>query len=156
MRFKKIDIQPDDRIHMTDEPRLKFTNSLAEEGGQGVGKPRGLWYAMGRSWMEWIEQERMPWWKKYIYKIELNPERILFIDKPSKVYSLQKEFGNPGKYTIGIDWKRVAEKYSGIEWNPYFYNLRLTQGIAMYYYSLDVPSGCIWDKAGIKSITRLN
>ena len=156
MRFKKLDIQPNDRIHMTDSPKFNFIDQDIDDNSMsGIGKPRGLWYSMGREWMEWIEREKMDWWKKYIYKVEINSKKILFLDTERKVKLFSKAYQRPGYFSMNIHWGRIAEKYSGIEFNPYFWHLRFEIGL-LWYYGIDVPSGCIWNKAGIKSITRLN
>lgn len=158
MRFKHIDIQPNDRIHMTDEAKLSFKDrNISQNLNSGIGKPAGLWYAMGRTWMEWMERERMDWWKNYLYKIEINSEKVLFLDMPRKVREFAKEYRNQKDfaYNNNINWGIVAQRYSGIEFNPYFYNMRFGEGLS-FYYTIDIPSGCIWDKSGIKSITRLN
>ena len=156
MRFKKFDIQPNDRIHMTDEPKLTFNDNqyAIARLGQGVGKPTGLWYAIGRSWLEWMEREKMDWWRKYLYKIEIVPEKILFLDTTKKIKQFAKEYYRTGE-RAGPDWRMVSEKYSGVEFNPYFYNLRFEPNLS-FYYGIAIPSGCIWDKAGIKNIVRIN
>jgi hypothetical protein len=158
MRFKHIDIQANDRIHMTDEPQLTFKNrSIDDNSMSGVGKPAGLWYAMGRAWLEWMESEGMNWWKKYLYKIEINPEKVLLLDTRFDVELFSHNYTHVPKQSFlnQINWGAVAKEYSGIEFNPYFYDLRLKAGFS-FYYGIDIPSGCIWDKSGIKNITRLN
>lgn len=48
-----------------------------------------------------------------------------------------------------IRWDLVAKKYNGVEFIPYFRNYRKKW---FWYWSLDAPSGCIWNPKGIKSI----
>ena len=56
--------------------------------------------------------------------------------------------------SIHIDWPRVVNDYDGIEVNPYFYELRLAHNL-IWYYGLDVPSGCFWKASAKKKITLL-
>jgi len=61
--------------------------------------------------------------------------------------------GGFNRWSIYIDWGRVAEDYSGIEIAPYLYEARMKH---MWYYGWDVASGCIWGKGVVKNITKIS
>ncbi len=123
-------------------------------------KPMGLWYAIGDSWLDWCVGEEFGGIGKYIYDIELNPKaNIKFIDTEEDVFSFSKKYRRTDGFyanfpSVHIDWKRVVEEYDGVEINPYFRNLRFAHDL-MWYYSWDVPSGCIWKAGAKKKITLL-
>jgi hypothetical protein len=152
--FTKIKFSPDDRIRIDDNPNLTFISIPATTDALNF-KPKGFWYAIGRSWLDWLEGERMNWWKKYIYKIEINPQHILLLDTEKKIREFSKEYTLPDMGLFGmVDWRRVGEKYTGVEFNPYFHGSVRYE--LMFYNGIDVASGCIWDKKGLRSIKRLN
>ena len=131
---------------------LRFPVSQSEEPHF---KPKGLWYAIGTEWIDWVRDEMPHWEGNIIYKIEVNPSKMLFITNKNELASFSdtyKIINNESNVIRYIDWKRVAEKYSGIEIAPY-------QSVARYditwYYTWDVASGCIWKKDGIISIKRI-
>jgi hypothetical protein len=161
MRFKNISILPDDRIHMTNKRQLSFKdqNPSAKDD---AGKPTGLWYGLGKSWFDYHNEAAREAFYKHIYKIEINPEKILFLNTPEKVLLFTKEysekpwFWGPGNPNLEPNWNKVSKKYSGVEFNPYFSNLKFEKMYGTFYRYLSVPSGCIWDSKGIKNIQKIN
>lgn len=119
-------------------------------------KPKGLWYAIGTEWIDWVKNEMPHWEGDYLYKIEVNPSKILFIKNKEELLSFSSRYSviNQDSDLMGaIDWKSVAEKYSGIEISPYQFNLKYN---ITWYYTWDVASGCIWKQDGIKNIKRIS
>ncbi len=143
-----VDIPNDKRILVSPSQNLQFQDSLV--GTQSTEfKPRGLWYSLGMEWIEFLRDE-MPNGAKnrtYLYEIQINPSKVLIIDTEEKfiefnsIYSIQND-----EY---VDWKKVAQSYSGIEIAPYMWTFRMSH---MWYYGWDVASGCIWKKDGIENI----
>jgi|SRR5210317_20152 len=146
-------IRPEDRIILSPDTKVKFRN--VQQGKDF--KPKGLWYAAGTSWMDWIESE-MPDWKYkkdtkdllHVHKLEINQNAIIQLQTKRDVIEFEEEYGVEPSYgaSVLIDWEHVAKKYAGIECIPYFYGLR----DRVWYNIWDVPSGCIWSNRGIKSI----
>jgi len=149
----KSRIQPNDRIIMAKKDILPLKFPVEQEENHNViDKPSGLWYAVGTEWIEWIESEMPHWMGKTFYKIEIS-NKVLKIDTAKKFEELMKKYGEvrriPGlkysrKHNLYINWKKVAEDYSGIEIAPYRWHYRHEY---MWYYGWDVASGCIWKKA---------
>ena len=62
-----------------------------------------------------------------------------------------------------IDWQKVAKKFGGIEFNPYIHQAinPIKNGkktiMIMWYYTVDIPSGCIWNlKHIIENIQKMS
>jgi hypothetical protein len=59
-----------------------------------------------------------------------------------------------------IDWQKVAKKFGGIEFNPYIHQViepikdGKKQILIMWYNTIDVPSGCIWNLRTIVENTQ--
>ncbi len=152
-------IKPDDRIIMVKKPLMKLNFPVAQPNPyeDGVGKPEGLWYAVGTVWIDWVESEMPHWMGDKFYKIEIT-NRVLKLDKKIKFEPFVKQYGRPDKFSVNpkyvhIDWQAVAKDYAGIEIAPYQWDFRFEY---MWYYPWDVASGCIWDKAGITNLKRLS
>tara|TARA_B100000900_G_scaffold391772_1_gene386688 strand:+ start:6082 stop:6639 length:558 start_codon:yes stop_codon:yes gene_type:complete len=124
-------------------------------------KPRGLWYACGDDWREWVKYEMPHWYEAYnhLYEVTINPKHILFITNADQFKAFEKEFGLSGGAEpmffdgeAGIDWVRVSMKYAGIEICPYQSQFRMSSN---WYYPWDVASGCIWYSEGVVSVTEV-
>lgn len=150
-------IKPDDRIIMATKD-LSQLNFPVKRGGFYIYKPKGLWYAIGTEWLDWVESEMPDWAGDKFYKIEIT-NKVLQIDDKEKFVEFNKRYveGNeevsPRRRREGApNWPLLAMHYSGVEIAPYQYEFRYSH---MWYYGWDVASGCIWDKSGIKSINRI-
>ena len=115
-------------------------------------KPKGLWYGINDSWIDWCASKEMDWVYDHIHEVILDESKILKITNLDEFDDFEKEYGdvNPilaGMKTIRFD--KVAEKYSGIEITPYLYERRLS---SMWYYGWDCASGCVWAQDAIKEI----
>lgn len=115
-------------------------------------KPRGLWYSWGGQWvlMLWEHHQKWPedgwrldWLKKirYIYKIKLDYSKIL---RPTNLKAFTEKYGD-SEY---IDWKKVAEEYSGIDIR---YRSHWDKEDT-WYDGWDVSSGCVWNPDGVLSM----
>ena len=119
-------------------------------------KPKGLWYAIGNEWIDWVRSEMPHWEGDYIYKLDLNSTKILFletyddIEKFTRKYKIDIDYS--GVDVFDINWKEVSENYSGIEISPYQSSVRHKM---LWYNGWDVASGCIWKKDGIESIVKI-
>ena len=141
-------IKRTDRIVMSDTTSITPPNIPSSK--QRIDfKPIGMWYGIGTEWVDWVRSEMSHWETDNVFKIDINPSKMLFIKNENDVIKLQEQYG-VDKFGMGdykIDWSLVAKDYSGIEFNPYHYALSRKY---MWYYSIDVASGCIWDKGALK------
>ena len=119
-------------------------------------KPWGLWYGIGDEWISWVKREMPDWETENVFILDLNESNILFIRNYDELVAFEKEF-EFNMYDLArhkqIDWRRVAEKYDGIEIAPYIYKARYDH---MWYYGWDIASGCLWGDNVIKSIQKIS
>ncbi len=110
-------------------------------------KPRGLWYGIGESWLDWLDSEQANWYGPYTYVLDIpRGAEILSLRTADAVVAFEQKFGVAlGRTTTrSIDWRRVAKDYCGVEIAPYQHSLRYGP---LWYYGWDVASGCIWNPA---------
>ena len=100
-------------------------------------KPKGLWYGIGNSWIDWVRTEMPEWETEQAYALSLNKSSMLTIRTYEELIEFDKQYSE-GEY---INWMEVAKKYDGIEIAPYISRARFE---ILWYYGWDVASGCIW------------
>lgn len=144
------------RIIMSKDDRIDFRSTPI--GNQEIKfKPRGLWYGIGTSWIDWVRGEMPHWETENVFKIDINESRVKLIRTYDELINFDKEYGS--EYTFGyetytkIDWVKVAGDWGGIEIAPYIYKARM---VLEWYYGWDVASGCIWGDGVITNIERIN
>ena len=102
-----------------------------------------------------------------ILRIKTNDDVKLFTKlyrmKPYKKLSLLDSKENVYFDYNTIDWQKVAKKFGGIEFNPYIHQVidPIINGkikiIMIWYTTVDVPSGCIWNlKNIVKNIEKMS
>lgn len=142
------------RLHLTNVKIDKFkkTEQIIDH------KPKGLWYGINDSWINWCKSEMPGWLCPYIYEIVLNKRYIKVITTVEQLEEFETEYCEFPKPIIGltplsnphnIDYKRLSAAYAGIEIAPYLYQKRLS---SMHYYGWDCASGCIWNEVAIKEL----
>lgn len=143
-------IRPTDRVIMSPREIRNITSVSAQEI---AWKPKGLWYGIGTSWIDWVEREEPGWKGEYIYKIKL-AGGVLQITNRQQLQKFHDDYQAEQVYGGGqfINWKPVAYKWKGIEIAPYqgWARMKLT-----WYYPWDVASGCIWNAAAISKFIRV-
>lgn len=152
-------IGSNDRVIMTRESELVFRSTPI--GNQKVSaKPRGLWYGIGSSWIDWVRSEMPNWETEHVFKIEVDESKMRVIRTYDELLAFDKEYsvklnlGADYLRKIGdIDWRRVASEYGGIEIAPYIYKARMSVN---WYYGWDIASGCIWGDGIIRDIKRIS
>ncbi len=144
-----------DKIHISKVDDLKFKNVPINEQ-QIHFKPKGLWYALGTEWVDFVEsamftREEVSDMLKHTYDIKTNDSKILTIGMENEYLFLEKYGVENDSDAMDVDWKSVASDWSGVEIliNPRELNER------WLWSTWDIPSGCIWDISGIKSITHI-
>lgn len=154
-------------IHYSISPFLGPVRSVPLERQDGrhsaIGKPDGLWVSVeeegGFGWKEWCEGE--DWGLlglRYRSEIVLAADaNVLRLSSAHDIDEFSARFRGSSaetNYMRGIDWKLVADAYSGIIIAPYIWERRLHEGTS-WYYGWDCASGCIWDAAAVAEIRRL-
>ena len=141
-----------ERVFHSPEPFTKF-RPVAQGSPMLFGKPNGLWYSCGSAWQDWVEGEMPGRAGGYAYQIEIRPSKMLLIKNAGDFLAFEQKYLVTVGSGLGVDWKRVARDYSGIEICPYQSKFRMESD---WYYPWDVASGCIWGAAAISSIVPLN
>jgi len=153
---KKVKLQPNQRLHYSKDSNLQ----IRDFGQQVVNdKPKGLWYACDEGWYDYCKhnfggERNSSISNKYV--ITLDMSKIAVLNSEYKLQEFTHSYYDRSDSRKGyrtIDWKRVAEKYTGIECCPYFRELR---EYYLWYYGWDVPSGCVWNKSTILKIEKVD
>jgi hypothetical protein len=146
-------VHTNDRIIMSSNSELTFNQVPIEKQSQGA-KPRGLWYGVGPSWIDWVRSEMPDWEVDNIFKIDIDVDKILKITNSEELLAFNKNYGVKTQYYNVIDWAKVASDYGGIEISPYNYKLRMEREV-FWYYGWDVASGCVWNEGVITGVIKL-
>ena len=136
------------RIHISSKPIDKLYSRDVMQGNEPVTKPNGLWYGFGREWLDLLMHDlERDISKHYIYFVKItNSSKILRIhNKEGMISFVEKYYWKPL-----IDWRRVANDYSGIEINPWQGKLYREMSNMSWYGTWDVASGCVWDTSCIE------
>lgn len=146
-----------DRLTMTNRESLKGVPSQQmRKYKMEIGpKPNGLWYGIGTSWIDWVRSEMPGMERDYVYLLEVDESKMKIIKNYEELVEFEneyREYNLPGTKLAYIDWRRVSEKYGGIEIAPYIWKARNTH---FWYYGWDVASGCIWEDSVIKYSKKL-
>jgi len=151
-------IKPTDRIIMSHEEEI-----VPKDVSQSLSnsfKPRGLWYAIGTDWIDWVRDNMPDWETDHIFKLELDDSKILHLGKDMSYTEFEQLFGadfrkyetNP--VCTNIKWWKVkaykGAKYSGIE------IVHPGGMMGSWERTWDISSGCIWRTNAIKGITKIN
>jgi len=133
-------------------------------------KPKGIWYGIADSWIDWCISEHFGGIHQYIYEVVLDEGNILTIDNiqdfekfedehkdiPEWRKELQSVDGFPfdlpfgrSRYFDSMNYRKVSETFGGIEITPYQWEKRLE---SMWYHGWDCASGCIWNPSVIKDL----
>ena len=158
-------VTDDQKVTISKEPIAEVQNTEALQ--KAAPKPRGLWYACGSEWIEWLEGEMPHWLEEGQNLYDVRPRYstvgvaegyrgkryvggVLRIttDKEMEMFDLGFHVTD-----MQIDWPRVASIWDGIEICPYQYSFRDIYG---WYYGWDVASGCIWRPSGADGLTLLH
>lgn len=136
-------------------------------------KPKGLWYGIADSWIDWCLGESFGGIHKYIYELNIDEDKILKIDDIEKFEIFEREYKDipawQKKFEFcedlpeidpvyvsrarlrldSINYEKVASNFSGIEISPYFWEKRME---SMWYYGWDCASGCVWNPDALKRL----
>ena len=65
-----------DKVIMTDADSIKFKSKIYTEKCVH-SKPKGLWYGMGDSWIDWVRHEMPTWECNNLFKLDLDESKII-------------------------------------------------------------------------------
>lgn len=132
-----------------------------EEPDSCYGKPKGFWISDDTEycWRQWCIDNQFEFESlTHKHQVELDESDILFLRSAADIrrfthrYRFAFSWGDGGRYVdLCIDWRKVADQYSGIIITPYQWSCRLGDG-TRWYYTWDCASGCIWRASAIKAI----
>lgn len=148
-------IGKNERVIMSHEDNINF-KATPIENQSTTQKPRGLWYAIGTEWIDWVRFEMPDWETNNVFKIDINESKMKLITSYDQLKEFDLEYGVKrvgNTYGGLIDWKKVANDYGGIEISPYIFEARF--GL-YWYYGWDIASGCIWDNGVITNVQKIN
>lgn len=131
-----------------------------EQSGDGF-KPRGLWVSdddCEDNWRSWCESEQFHLEGLVVaHDVELVPNaNILMLRTSGDIDAFTHEWNYnpypeiPVRMNMYINWQAVSQVYDGMIATPYIWERRLSD--AMWYYTWDCASGCIWQPRAVASI----
>jgi len=147
--------------------RHEVINSINQEQApieefeeRGVAnKPYGLWFARGDGWMQFIDRNHFGIIGKQAHKLNLNTSEIAQVNKNTitdfeNKYLVSKDFFNDLSPIYGngvIDWKKVAEDYSGVEVNLESFGESRPKWLTGW----DITSGALWNDKALNATSHL-
>ena len=164
---EKLILGHNERVTISSKPITELLNK-SQESKRVFGKPVGLWYGFGDSWIEFLKYEMEMSYKdlkaKHAYKIYPNFDRIITLKTEDDITNFTKKYHmdpNGVEHMAffpnnDINWVKVSQDYDGVE-IPDYYNVKLMSDDPFYswLYLWDVDSGCIWNASGIKRLKHL-
>ena len=136
--------------------KVEHFNSIAVTEQAVNHKPKGLWYGLNDSWLEWCKHNQPNWIYPYLHEIIVDEDKLLTLSTIDETLKFHEKYGvQESKRTECIDWRKVAEDYSGIEIYPYYHKLEFDIQfffLSPWYISFDTESGCIWNEDAVKEI----
>jgi hypothetical protein len=116
------------------------------EQDNGWFKPEGFWLSVGEAWKEFLEQTDSVIVGSYISYWELSLDSVLYLSTKEEVCSIVLF---EGSCTALPDWYGISQKYKGVLFNPYLYELRHKLS---WYNSVDLPSAVVWDPTCLRRV----
>jgi len=138
-------------IHLSKKKIIKLLDK--EQNKTPSEQPKGLWFAKEKKWINFIDKNTSKEVTGNIYLVKLNFPVVKKMKEEDKNKILkigtQKALDKfIEKYNVNhkIDWMKVSENNAGVLFEPYFYNQQMHPHKYKWYSTLDIPSGCIWNK----------
>ena len=157
LKFTKKHIKSRDLITLSSFPDVQnLKKHKQEKKGSGFGnkKPKGVWFGIGDSWIDWLEYNMPEWAEPSVMKIELNFSKILHIRKDSDLDAFAEKYQYPDlKLNMQMaDWDKVSKDYDGIVHWKYPSGGHGINNPRSLWYGWDVRSGCVWNPSAIKNL----
>ena len=160
-----LNIGSGERIHVSKDPMQDLRDLTAQNGvpsdNKPVGKPDGLWYAFGDSWLYWTSMNMSEKNYEHTYKVVVDKSKIVSIRNQDMLDDFNSEFtfktdSNFMPYIV--DWVKVSQKYSGFE-IPAYDDLEISGDRYIirnrWLVNWDIPSGVIWNPDAIIKLKPL-
>jgi hypothetical protein len=140
------------KITLTDSP-LELERNYEQSD---TLKPNGIWYGCGTTWLDFIDTqmlEKRPTFGAQIWALKIDMSRVLPFLSENAVERFTRRFRDEEKYVLTRqaqpDWTLAAAKFDGIECCPYPVGDWEFKMKYMWYYGIDMSSGCIWNTKAI-------
>ena len=149
-------ISPQDKIIMSHESQItpRMTTPY-RSSGEGIDfKPRGLWYAFGTEWIDWVRSNMPEWERSHLHRVEIDYSHVLRLGRDMSMEDFERKYGH-SRWMKGvitdIDWAKLAASgWHGIEIeNPW-------GEMGSWIRTWDISSGCIWNPKAIITISKIN
>ena len=122
-------------------------------------KPYGIWYGCGPTWLDFIESEmpaRVPSFPgTQIWALKIDMSNVKELITPKEIDKFTWHYKDMDMWfrttEKNPDWAAVATDFDGIECCPYPVGDSDFKMKYMWYYGIDMPSGCIWNTKAITS-----
>lgn len=147
-----LPISDSDAIHATAPGVVLGPITTAKPTNEPYFKPGGLWYGVGREWLEWTRAESFHNEIGHIYRLHLDRSKMLVLRTVTELDEFNACYLRPRSGFHPVDWPEVMLAYTGIEIAPYQYSRRFDLS---WYYSWDVASGCIWNPSAVLKVEEL-
>jgi hypothetical protein len=154
LKFTKSHIGARDLITLSSFPDVqslkKYTQATPSARER---KPKGIWFGIGNSWIDWLEYNMPQWAEPSVLKVDVNMSKMLNIKKDKDVDAFSEKYTVKDKDMWIADWKKLAKDYDGIiMWTyPPSYRMFADDPRAVWD-GWDVQSGCVWNPASIKKL----
>ena len=118
-------------------------------------KPNGIWYGCGTTWLNFIETQMSGPGKDdtQIWALKIDMSNVKSLITPEEIDRFTRRYRDIDTYIKTMqknpDWSIVARHFDGIECCPYPVGDREFKYKYMWYYGIDMPSGCIWNTSAI-------
>jgi len=119
-------------------------------------KPKGLWFACGDDWKEWVRGEMGDDWLesyKYEYIAELDESKLIVLETVKDIKEFNDQFSGDDKF-YSIDWDKVKKDTgkSGIFIKTP--NIAKARQKYIWYSTFDICSVAVWKKDAIKTFVE--
>ena len=118
-------------------------------------KPNGIWYGCGTTWLEFIDTQMSGPGANdtQIWSLKIDMSDVKELTTTKEIDRFSWHYKDPMKYNImkdvHIDWSLVGPHFDGIECCPYPVGDWDFKMKYMWYYGIDMASGCIWNTKAI-------
>jgi len=137
-----------DKLYHYSKSPVILDRTMQYEQCKSEYKPCGFWLSVGESWKDWCYEEEFnldTFSSKLVCRVvdALVLSSVLQIREfHANFMSIEQDYPNLRERMI--DWRKVAQDYSGIVIAPYQWDLRLDLEVG-WYCTWDCASGCMWD-----------